>query len=66
LLAFAAFRALRARGTIDLAYLALAAVAACLAPIATVLPRDALRNTAVLLVLVPLVGNTRPRGDRRP
>lgn len=62
LLAFAALRALRARRPIDLVYLALAAVAACLAPIATFLPRDAMRNTAVLLVLVPLVGNTRLRG----
>jgi hypothetical protein len=63
LLVYAAFRALRRRGVVDWVYLALAAVAACLAPIATVLPRDALRNTAVLVVLVPLVGNIRPRGD---
>jgi hypothetical protein len=66
LLVFTAFRALRARGVVAWVYLALAAVAACLAPIATVLPRDALRNTSVLLVLVPLVGNTRLRGSRRP
>jgi energy-converting hydrogenase Eha subunit C len=56
LLAFAAVRALRFRTPVDLVYLALAAVAACLAPIATVLLRDALRNTAVLFVLVPFVG----------
>jgi hypothetical protein len=41
------------RGAVDISYLALAAVAACLAPNATVELADALRNTAVLLVLVP-------------
>jgi hypothetical protein len=56
LLALVVLRALRLRSQLDLVYLALAAVAACLAPIATVLPRDALRNTAVLLTLVPFVG----------
>lgn len=61
LLAFAAFRALRTRGLYDFVYLALGAVAACLTPIATVLPRDALRNTALLVVLVPFLGNTRVR-----
>ena len=54
-LALAGLSALRRRGPIDLVYLALAAVALCLAPIATVLPRDALRNTAILLALVPFV-----------
>jgi hypothetical protein len=47
--------ALRLRGPIDPLFLALGAVAACLAPIGTVLLRDAVRNTAVLLVLVPFV-----------
>jgi hypothetical protein len=62
LLALAAIRALRLRAAVDPIYLALAAVAACLGPIATALERDALRNTAILLALVPLVGNTRLRG----
>jgi hypothetical protein len=53
LLALAGVRALRMRGPVDISYLALAAVAACLAPNATVELADALRNTAVLLVLVP-------------
>jgi hypothetical protein len=55
LFALAALRALRLRGPVDVVYLALAAVVVCLAPIATTLLRDALRNTALLLVLVPLV-----------
>jgi hypothetical protein len=55
LLALAGVCALRLRGPIELIYVALAAVALCLAPIATVLPRDALRNTAILLALVPFV-----------
>jgi hypothetical protein len=55
LLALAGLSALRLRNPIDLVYLALAAVALCLAPIATVLLRDALRNTAILLALVPFV-----------
>ena len=54
-LALGGLSALRRRGPIDLVYLALAAVALCLAPIATVLLRDALRNTAILLALVPFV-----------
>jgi hypothetical protein len=54
-LALAGLSALRRRGPIDLVYLSLAAVALCLAPIATVLLRDALRNTAILLALVPFV-----------
>ena len=55
LLTVAGLSALRLRGPIELVYLLLAALAACLAPIATTLPRDALRNTAVLVVLVPFV-----------
>jgi hypothetical protein len=38
-----------------LLFLPLALVAACLAPRATTLPRDALRNTSLLLVIAPLV-----------
>jgi hypothetical protein len=53
LLAFAALRALRLRDPKQLAYLLLAALAACLAANATVSVSDAVRNTAVLLVLVP-------------
>lgn len=55
LLAIATLAGLRLRGPVDPVYLVLAAVAACLAPIATVLLRDALRNTALPLVLVPFV-----------
>jgi hypothetical protein len=55
LLALAALRALRLRGPVDLTYLALAAIAACLAPNATVAFSTALRNTAFLLALVPFV-----------
>ena len=55
LLALGALRALRLRGPVDLTYLFLAAIAACLAPNATVAFSTALRNTAFLLVLVPFV-----------
>jgi hypothetical protein len=55
LLALAAAGALRRVGPVEVVYLLLAAIAACLAPIATTLPRDALRNTALLVVLVPFV-----------
>jgi hypothetical protein len=55
LLGLAALAALRLRGPVDPVYLALGAIACCLAPNATVLLRDALRNTSVLLVLVPFV-----------
>lgn len=55
LLAFAAVRAIHLRGPIDLVYLVLAGLAVFLASNATELPRDALRNTAVLVVLVPFV-----------
>jgi hypothetical protein len=55
LLAAAALLALRLRGPVEPVYLLLAIVAACLAPRATTLLRDALRNTSVLLTLVPFV-----------
>jgi hypothetical protein len=48
-------RALRVRGPVDLSYLALAAIAACLAPNATSAFTTAMRNTAFLLVLVPFI-----------
>ena len=54
-LAVTALVALRRRGPVDLVYIPLAIVAACLAPNATELLRDALRNTSLLLVLVPFV-----------
>jgi hypothetical protein len=55
LLAITAVRALGLRGPVDLSYLALAVIAACLAPNATVAFTTALRNTSLLLVLVPFV-----------
>jgi hypothetical protein len=55
LLAFGVLLALRLRGPADVVYLLLAVVVACLVPAATVLQRDALRNVAVLLTLVPFV-----------
>jgi hypothetical protein len=55
LLALAALRALRLRGPVDLTYLALAAIAVCLAPNATVAFSTALRNTAFLVALIPFV-----------
>lgn len=55
LFALTAVRALRLRGPLDLSYLALAVIAACLAPNATVAFTTALRNTSFLLVLVPFV-----------
>jgi hypothetical protein len=54
-LALAGLRALRLRDPVQLCYLGLAAVAACLAPNATVVVSTALRNTSFLLVLVPFV-----------
>jgi hypothetical protein len=60
LLAFAGLLALRLRGPGDAVYLLLAIVAACLVPNATELQRDALRNVAVLLTLVPFVVASRP------
>jgi len=55
LLLVAAARALRLRSTVDYTYLGLAAVAACLAPNATVAFTTALRNTAFLVLLLPFV-----------
>jgi hypothetical protein len=58
LLAFlivATLTALRLSTPVHLLFLPLALIAACLAPRATTLLRDALRNTSLLLVLVPLV-----------
>ena len=55
LLAVTGLFALRLRGPVDLFYLPLGLVAICLAPNATVLLRDALRNTSLLVVLVPFV-----------
>jgi hypothetical protein len=48
-------RAVRQRGPIELSYLALAALAACLASNATLAFSTALRNTAFLIVLIPLI-----------
>jgi hypothetical protein len=53
--ALVATRALRRRGPLDLSYLALAAIAVCLATNATNATTTALRNTAFLLALVPFV-----------
>ncbi len=60
-LGWALVRALRLRGPADYAYLALAPVALCLAPNATGELTTALRNTAFLLVLAPLVLARPPR-----
>jgi hypothetical protein len=54
-LAVAGIAALRLRKPVDLVYLLLGVLALCLAPNATVYLRDAIRNTAILLVLVPWV-----------
>ena len=63
LLLVATVQALRSRRPVDLIFLAVLVVTACLAPNATVILRDALRNTALLVVLVPLVlaQDARPR-----
>jgi hypothetical protein len=55
LLAVVGLVALRTRSPMEMIYLALGIVVACLAPNATTLLRDALRNTSVLLTLVPFV-----------
>jgi hypothetical protein len=55
LLVLAGLRAFRVRGPVELSYLALAALAVCLAPNATVAFTTAMRNTSFLLVLVPFV-----------
>jgi hypothetical protein len=60
LLAFVGLFALRLRGPIDAVYLLLGILAVCLVPASTVLQRDALRNVAVLLTLVPFVIAARP------
>jgi hypothetical protein len=54
-LALGCIRALRLRSPLEYAYLALAAVAVCLAPNATAAFSTALRNTAFLTVLLPFV-----------
>jgi hypothetical protein len=51
----AAVRALRQPGPVELSYVALTAIAACLAPNATLAFSTALRNTAFLVVLIPFV-----------
>jgi len=55
LLAVAGLCALRLRGPVELVFVPLAVLALCLAPNATVILRDALRNTALLVVLAPFV-----------
>ena len=55
LLGVAALFALRLRGPVELLFVPLGLIALCLAPNATVLLRDALRNTSLLVALVPFV-----------
>jgi hypothetical protein len=55
LLAVVGLRALRNPGPVELVYVALAAVGICLAPNATLAFTTALRNTAMLVVLIPFV-----------
>jgi hypothetical protein len=55
LLGLVGLLALRLRTTTDIAYVVIGIVALCLVPAATTLLRDALRNVAVLLTLVPFV-----------
>jgi hypothetical protein len=55
LLALAGLFALRLRAPTDVSYIVIGVIAACLAPNATTLLRDALRNVSVLLTLVPFV-----------
>jgi hypothetical protein len=55
LLAVAGIAALRLRGPVELFFVPLGVIALCLAPNATVLLRDALRNTSLLVVLAPFV-----------
>jgi hypothetical protein len=55
LLGLTVARALQVRGPLELCYLALAAVAICLAPNATIALSTALRNTAFLLALAPYI-----------
>jgi hypothetical protein len=60
LLAIAAVAALRGRSPVDVVYLALAAIAVCLAPNATTSLRDALRNTSLLVALAAFVIGSPP------
>ncbi len=55
LLAVAGLCALRLRGPVELFFIPLGVIALCLAPNATVLLRDALRSTSLLVVLAPFV-----------
>jgi hypothetical protein len=55
LLALAGLCALRLRTPVDVVYLLLGALVACLAWGGTYILRDALRNVALLLTLVPFV-----------
>ena len=55
LLAVAGLFALRLRGPVELFFIPLGVIALCLAPNGTVILRDALRNTSLLVVLVPFV-----------
>ena len=55
LVAYGVVVALRRRGQLDWIYLALAAVVVCLAPNAVTSLRDAARNTALVLALLPHV-----------
>jgi uncharacterized membrane protein (UPF0136 family) len=65
-LVLAALRALRTRGPVGLSYAALAAIAICLAPNATVAFTTAMRNTAFLVALVPFVLVSPPVRARQP
>jgi hypothetical protein len=63
----AAARALRRPGPVELSFVGLAAIAACLAPNATLAFTTALRSTAFLVVLIPFViaaPQLLPRSDR--
>jgi hypothetical protein len=60
LLAVAGLFALRLRGPVELIFVALGAIVLCLAPSGTTILRDAVRNTALLVVLVPFVTASPP------
>jgi hypothetical protein len=60
LLALAGVASLRGRSPFDLVYLALAVITICLAPNATTILRDALRNTSLLVVLAAFVIGSPP------
>lgn len=66
LVAFVGVRALRLRGPLDLAALAFAVLAICLAGNATMAFASALRNTAFLFVLAPFVVGRRHRSEEQP